>query len=76
MNNFNEHEIIVEHKNFFAPTRAGLPILFLAIYPFSIPTDVYVPLNILMTNILSCVIINIFKNKHIIIFENNIHWYM
>jgi len=28
MNNFNKHEIMIEHKNFFAPTRAGLPNLF------------------------------------------------
>ena len=50
MNNFNEHEIIVEHKNIFAPTRAWLSNLFLAMYPFSIPTDEYVPINFLMTN--------------------------
>jgi len=34
MNIFNEHEIIVEHKNFFAPNRAGLPILFFGHIPF------------------------------------------
>jgi len=49
MNNLNEHEIIVEHKHFFAPTRAGLPNLFLAMYPFSILTDEYVPINFHMT---------------------------
>jgi len=49
MNNFNKHEIIVDHKNCFAPTRAGLLNLFLAMYPFSIPTDKHVPLNFLMT---------------------------
>jgi len=49
MNNFNEHEIIVQHKNFFGPTRAGFPNLFLAMYPFSVLTDEYVPINFLMT---------------------------
>ena len=76
MNNLNEHEIIVEHKNIFEPNRAGLLNLSLAMYPFSIPTDEYVPLNFLWQNILSCLTIDIFKTKHIMIFEINIHWYL
>jgi len=34
MNNFNEHEIIVERKSYFAPTTAGLPNLFFGNVPF------------------------------------------
>ena len=44
--------------------------------PFSISTDEHVPLRFLMKKYLQWLIIDIFNNKHITAFENNIYWYI
>jgi len=52
--------------------RAGVPTLSLTMYTFSFWTDVHVHATkyFIMTNH-SCI-----NNKHILIFENNIHWFI
>jgi len=64
-------------------SRTGIPNLSLNMYAFSIWTDEHVPQKFLsmahisfFPNILSWQIIDIFNKKLLMIFENNIHWYM
>jgi len=74
--------LLLEESSF----KAGVPNLSFAMYPFSILTDEHVPLKSLMTKRLSTITKFTeflmerlyfwnykFINKHIMIFENNIH---
>jgi len=59
--------------------KPEVPNLSLTMYLFGILTDEHVPLKCLIIkylNILSLLIIDIFNDKHMLIFENNIYWYM
>ena len=93
----------IKPKKKSLPLNQGFPTFILpctpsafrqvSMYPFSISTDKYVPLqhfdrctctpkisyescHRLWQYILSWLFIDIFNNKHIMIFEKNRHWYM
>jgi len=93
----NKNQIQQRSHSNWGLSSPGVLNLSLAMCPFSIPTDKYVPLqhftrsacspssfwqvymypyNLLWQIILSWSFTDLFNNKHILIFENNIRWYM
>ena len=64
----------LQHSDRWACTPTAFQQI--SMYPFRISTDEHVPINFLLQNILSWLFIDIFNNKHVMTFDNNINWYV